>query len=199
MNKPLIAIYSSSMQSGKSTVASMLVKRLRAYRMAFAEPFYDFVINVATPFIGTVDETKAWLADERKDKGAIPGLTVPNEVDQEGSDVTLRWMLQSIGTQWGRNLIDRDLWTKLAERKALANLPIAPVIFDDMRFPNEFEMIKRLGGKTIRVIRHGPPRGDTSTGEGLLDNHEFDYTINNAGSLADLEAAVRAAAIWLRL
>lgn len=194
MNKPLIAIYSSSMQSGKSTVASMLVKRLLAYRMAFAEPFYDFIINVAAPFIGTVDETKAWLADSRKDKGAIPGLS-----QVAGSPVTLRLMLQTIGTQWGRTCIDPDLWTKLAERRARANLAIAPVIFDDMRFPNEFEMIKRLGGKTIRVIRPGPPRGDTSTGEGLLDNHEFDYTINNAGSLADLEAAVRAAAIWLRL
>ncbi len=190
MNKPLIAIYSSSMQSGKSTVASMLVKRLRAQRMAFAEPFYDFIINIATPFIGTVDETKAWLADERKDKGAIPDLTVPGSAGQEGCDVTLRWMLQSIGTQWGRNLIDRDLWTKLAERKALANLPISPVIFDDMRFPNEFEMIKRWSGKTIRVVRPGPPRGDTSTGEGLLDEYPFDFEVFNDGSLAELDQNV---------
>jgi hypothetical protein len=179
---PLIALYSSSMQSGKSTAAMVLQKYLFARGMAFAEPFYDFAIDVAAPFIGSVEETKAWLKDERKDKGAIPGLSQAG-----GSPVTLRLMLQTIGTQWGRVCIDPNIWTKLAEKKALEALKTTGVVFDDMRFPNEFDMIKRHGGKTIRIVRPGPARGDTKTGEGLLDSHEFDFTVYNDNGLMDLE------------
>jgi hypothetical protein len=181
----LIGLYSSSMRSGKSTVGLMLTERLFGLRMAFAEPFYDFIISIAAPFIGSEAEARAWLADERKDKAPISGLSEP-----VNGAVTLRWMLQSIGTQWGRDLIHPRVWTMLAEKKALKAIKSYSVVFDDMRFPNEFDMIKRNGGTCIRIIRPGDARGDTTTGEGLLDNHEFDHTIINDGSLLDLKLKV---------
>lgn len=179
MKPVLIGLYSSSMQSGKSTVALEFTEALFGVKMAFAEPFYNAVIDVAAPFIGSRDETLAWLQDSRKDKQPVPML-----------DVTLRWMLQTIGTQWGRELIHPEVWTMLAEKKAQAALRSYSVIFDDMRFPNEFDMIKRNGGKCIRIIRPGPARGDTAIAEGLLDNHEFDFTIYNQGTLDDLKKNV---------
>jgi hypothetical protein len=60
-----------------------------------------------------------------------------------------------------------------------------------MRFPNEFEMVRRNGGKCIRIHRPGVgSRGDTATGEGLLDKHEFDFNIYNDGALDDLKKNV---------
>jgi hypothetical protein len=191
MKPVLIALYSSDMRSGKSTVANMLTEYFFGMTQSFAAPFYDFVISVAAPFVdGDEAEVRQWLHDERKDREPIPGLQRLRTGDHD-KPVTLRWMLQSIGTQWGRDCIDPALWTKLAEKKAQKALKTFSVIFDDMRFPNEFEMVKRNGGKCIRIHRPGEgTRGDTSVGEGLLDGHPFDANIYNNGSLKDLKLNV---------
>jgi hypothetical protein len=176
----LIALYSSDMRSGKSTVASMLTERYFGLTQSFAEPLYRVVFDIASPFLPRgADDVREWLSDERKDHALIPGL-----------GVTLRHMLQTLGTTWGRDCIHRDLWVLLAEQKTQKALRSFSVIFDDMRFPNEFEMVKRNGGKCIRIHRPGDPRGDTSIGEGLLDNHDFDANIYNEGSLGDLRQNV---------
>jgi hypothetical protein len=86
----------------------------------------------------------------------------------------------------------------LAEQKALKALKSYSVIFDDMRFPNEFEMVKRNGGRCVRIMRPGVgSRGDMGIGEGLLDNHEFDATIFNNGSLNELKQNVWCLADYL--
>jgi hypothetical protein len=188
MVKPvLIGLYSSDMRSGKSTVGHMLTERFFGVTQSFAAPLYDTVISIAGEFLeGGEAEVRRWLTDDRKDKATIPGLS-----DCVNGGVTLRWMLQSLGTQWGRELINPHMWTMLAERKALKALKSYSVIFDDMRFPNEFAMIKRNGGKCIRIHRPGVgSRGDTRTGEGLLDNHDFDFDIYNEHSLEDLKKNV---------
>ena len=75
-------------------------------------------------------------------------------------------------------------------------------IITDMRFPNEFDAIKSRGGITIRVNRpysttggNGIPATFSQTqfhpSETALDNHEFDYVIDNNGSISDLIDKVR--------
>lgn len=179
MKPRLIGLYSSSMQSGKSTVAGVITDSLFGMTLSFAEPLYRMVIDIASPFIGSENEVRAWLSDSRKDHALVPEL-----------GVTLRWMLQSLGTAWGRDEIHPDLWVLLAEKKALRALKSFSVVFDDMRFPNEFAMIRRNGGALIKIDRPGEARGDTSVGEGLLDNEHFDFTINNNGTLYDLRRNV---------
>jgi hypothetical protein len=67
-------------------------------------------------------------------------------------------------------------------------------IITDMRFPNEFDALKSRGGITIRINRvkyistHSEGEHES---ERALDNHEFDYVINNNGSISDLILKVR--------
>lgn len=65
-----------------------------------------------------------------------------------------RKILQYLGTEVGRNIAD-DYWTKKAE--ASINEAISKgaqvVVVPDIRFPNEVEMVRRLGGKVWRVRR----------------------------------------------
>jgi hypothetical protein len=69
-------------------------------------------------------------------------------------------------------------------------------VITDMRFENELEGIKARGGITIRVNRDTGVQWTTSDGanehpsETALDNAEFDYVINNDGSLEDLILSV---------
>ena len=58
---------------------------------------------------------------------------------------TPRQAMQTLGTEWGRNLIYDGIWLHAWERAF--NKCSTPVVVDDLRFINEAEMIKRLGGK----------------------------------------------------
>jgi len=82
----------------------------------------------------------------------------------------------------------------------------------DMRFPNEMEAVVNRNGITIRVNRTPFRTTETELGklsvvnqpevdkllgiqehpsEAALDDAEFDYTINNSGTLEDLVKIVR--------
>ena len=71
---------------------------------------------------------------------------------------TPREAMQSLGTDWGRQLIDPELWLRAARHRAVLALDAGErVAFDDVRFDNEAEMIRRLGGVVIHVERPGMP------------------------------------------
>ena len=63
-------------------------------------------------------------------------------------------------------------------------------IITDMRFPNELEAVKKRGGITIRVNRISDEAGQYEVkqhpSETALDNHKFDYVIDNSGSMSSL-------------
>jgi CRP/FNR family transcriptional regulator len=58
--------------------------------------------------------------------------------------------MQTLGTEWGRQCMDADIWVRAwAARAALLTSAVA----DDVRFQNEADMIRNLGGVIIRVMR----------------------------------------------
>lgn len=61
-----------------------------------------------------------------------------------------------------------------------------------MRFPNELEAVKSRGGITVRVKREKavPRARQLHESETALDGAQFDFTIDNNGSLEDLVAAL---------
>ena len=62
------------------------------------------------------------------------------------SGVTGRSLLQSLGTEWGRNIVGQDIWVQAMEQKFQSSY--APLrIIDDLRFENEAHMVRRLGGE----------------------------------------------------
>ena len=65
--------------------------------------------------------------------------------------ISLRYLLETIGTEWGRNTILSDLWTTLAERK-LENSNRG-IVVKDIRFPNELEWLDNMGGHLIYINR----------------------------------------------
>lgn len=65
-----------------------------------------------------------------------------------------RKLLQWLGTNWGRE-IDKDLWVKIwkADVAAISAGYVTNVVCDDVRFDNEAEAIKALGGYVIKINR----------------------------------------------
>jgi hypothetical protein len=87
-----------------------------------------------------------------------------------------------------RDVIELDSWIAAAVRKMQDE--DGKYVLPDVRFPNEWVAVKRLGGATVRIERPGvgPVNGHLS--EIALDSYSFDWLIVNDGTAADLRRSV---------
>ena len=106
---------------------------------------------------------------------------------------TPRYAMQTLGTEWGRDLIDINLWTDSLQRRAAAH---DKVVVPDVRFSNECDAVSAIGGKMLRVEarqRVGITEQSNHSSETGIDVLPVDLEISNNGTLFELSAAVRAA------
>uniref|UniRef100_G8EY48 Deoxynucleotide monophosphate kinase n=1 Tax=Synechococcus phage S-CAM8 TaxID=754038 RepID=G8EY48_9CAUD len=166
----LIGLYSHAPGSGKSTVAQIL----DGVAFSFADPLRQFVAKTLTS-----------LGHDGFD-------LVRNGKEQKiaGIGVTPRQMMQTLGTEWGRSCVHPELWVMIAESEATNWLRSVDVTFDDVRFPNEAEMIRRLGGELWLVDRPGVVYEGSHASEGALFDVLPDVVINNNGDLEQLRELV---------
>lgn len=131
--KRLIA-FAGRAGSGKSTAARYLVRNYGFERIRFAGPLKDMMRALG-------------LSEEEVDGG------LKEQPCELLGGKTPRFAMQTLGTEWGRELIAPDLWTqawiKQAERHPF-------VVCDDVRFPNEQKLIRELGGTLIRIDAEVP-------------------------------------------
>jgi hypothetical protein len=75
--------------------------------------------------------------------------------------------MQTLGTEWGRNLIADDLWVKSAIRRA-GDLR---TVITDVRFPNEMEAVVAAGGVCFGITADWitPVEGEHES-EALIDD-----------------------------
>jgi hypothetical protein len=172
----IIGLYSPAPQSGKTMVAGTLSEE--GYVIV---PFAGTLKDMLVPMLGNLGYSypRAWEMVLRDKETKIPEL-----------GVTVRHMLQTLGTEYGRQCIHPDVWTicwrKQAERHSR-------VVADDVRFPNEAQLIKDMGGELWMVRRPGVERTTGHASEGSLDTWEFDRVIENDGALDELRSKVFAA------
>jgi hypothetical protein len=166
----IIGLYSPAAQSGKTTVALELQKRGYAC-LSFAQPLKD-MLRVMLSGMGLSDEEITTY------------LTTAKEESLPVFGVSARQMLRTLGTEWGRQCVGPDVWTQhwleRARRKSF-------VVVDDVRFVNEAELIRSLGGEMWRITRPGVERNTDHASEGGLDAWPyFTREIINAGTLNEL-------------
>lgn len=120
-------------------------------------------------------------------------------------NLTPRLLLQLLGTKCGRNIIHPNIWVNSLMREYFCvQSDLAPNgidcpnwIITDLRFLNEMEAVKKRNGITIRVNRdiYLPGGGELGykedESETELDNAEFDYVINNDGTIEELIEKVK--------
>ena len=173
----LIALYSPAMQSGKTEVARTL-QLTRGYKLVkFADPFKAFVRDLLVQGGATPE-----MAERMIEEGALKEKVIPS------LGVSVRRMLQTLGSEWGRKSVHPDLWLSLARVKIERCLQAGvSVVVDDMRFPNEYEAILKLGGHPVKVVRTGTQPYTGHASEGLLESYPMTILQNNA-SLGELRA-----------
>lgn len=172
----IIGLYSPAQQSGKSTVANELIRH-GFVRKGFADALKGMVRALLAAFGFAPEEVEHFVLDGKGKETPIPVL--------DGK--TSRYLQQTIGTEWGRELIARDLWVKAVLNDRRPDM----LVIDDLRFPNEYDAIREEGGQVWRIYRPGQEPTSGHPSEGLLEGREFDEEIVNDGSLSELEAKVR--------
>jgi len=190
---PIIGIYSPYAGAGKSTVANRLNTRFGFARLKMAGPLKDML--------------RQYLASQ-----GVPLTTIEEMIEgklkNEPSDLlagkSARYAMQTIGTEWGRDCMGIDFWCNAAKTQILkATENGLSVVVDDVRFPNEAQMIRDIGGYMVRVRRPDMEVAVTAPwyktilskghrSEGGLDKWSFDLEITNRYTDAS-EFAVNAA------
>lgn len=180
--KTLIGIYSPVPGSGKTTVARFLEDKCGFMRFPFADSVKFAGINLLVS-LGMKEHEAHNLLFFDKEK-QIPVL-------REG--VTGRYLLQRLGTDFGRNLIDPDIWVKGWKHEIASTIPTCDnIVADDVRFPNEVQAIRDLGGKIWLVKRPDVKLQECEMheSEGNLDAIVFDAIIINDGTIERLHEII---------
>jgi len=151
--------------SGKDTICGFIREMLpTARRLAFADALKDELASVLGVDRSFIDQNKH----------------------------ALRGLLQTYGTDYRRQFSGEDYWVRQAEAslKDCLEEGVSPVVFTDVRFENEAELVKNCGGILLLVQR---PVASTRShaSEDLPDKIDPDYTLWNRDSLDDLRLRVR--------
>jgi hypothetical protein len=99
-----------------------------------------------------------------------------------------RKLLQIIGTDAGR-AYNPDIWVNAMKEKIAEAGPGQTIVIDDLRFNNEAELVKGLGGIIILIKRDGYT-SDGHASEKGIDRKYVDITINCSGTVEDLQKLV---------
>lgn len=167
-NLPRVIGFTGVAGSGKSTAADYVVS-LGYVKVKFAAP-----IKAMCHAIG--------LTDEEIEGGA---KELPCDLLLGRSP---RHAMQTLGTDWGRKMIGEGFWLHLWKTQVARALDQGlPVVVDDVRFPNEADAIRQLGGEVYRVVGRG---GIVGWHESERIDVEVDGLIHNNSSRQDLEARV---------
>lgn len=156
--------------SGKDTFAKFLQKQDVYRKVAFADTIKDMLCVM-------LGVTREKLEDRKyKEATNLDLLTSP------------RYMLQTLGTEWGRELIHKDIWNILTKRKIEHYLQYRNVVVTDVRFDNEADMIRSKGGVIVHMLRNDSNKMDHASEAGIT-MHSIDWIIHNKLGLTALEIA----------
>lgn len=103
-----------------------------------------------------------------------------------------RVAMQTLGTEWGRDLISPTLWVDAVRRKIMA-YPDVRFLITDVRFVNEAIMIRELGGQLIWIDRPTTTMHTTHASETESSQFRCDHFVINGGDVDMLHHRVREA------
>ena len=161
--------------SGKDTVGAYLARAHNFSLLAFADPIRDALMA-------------AFGLDYRVFK-------------PENKEVVIDWigqsprqLMQTLGTDWGRDMVKNTIWTDQMEQRIRRSLQAgdSDIVITDVRFWTEAALIARLGGQVWRVAR---PAATTTAHTGHVSETEMEsipvhHTLTNDGTLEQLYESV---------
>ena len=183
----IIGIVAGHMGSGKTEVAKRLISEHNFAKVSFAAPLKRMVSSLL------------------RDAGASPSM-IDDMINGDSKELRIplfgdksaRELMQTIGSEWGRDIVDVDLWVNIGMNNVSDMLCQGySVVIDDVRFINEAVAIKQMGGLLIYLDREPTEEYESLDGaikyhqsEGVFRPEDCDMTIYNRGTVEDLHKNV---------
>lgn len=135
MKKPFLLGFAGKAHSGKDFSADHIIQNypnLKIAKVAFADAVRDMVRPI-------------FDVDDIYRRGS-------KEDPIDGFGISLREILQSLGTDWGRHMVSEDIWVKVLDKRISERYSdFDVVIISDIRFDNERDYVIHNGGKVISI------------------------------------------------
>jgi len=176
-------------QSGKDTVAELLIHNYGFQRISFASPIRNAVYTL-NPTIMDLDFYEPVSLVEVIDKhGWELAKTMRGNKGDYLRYPDVRRLLQVMGTDVGRGLFGETFWIDQAFKQADAE-GHERIVMPDVRFPNEARAIAARSGDVWRINRHNHTPVNAHKSETAMDNFMFKHVIYNDSTLDDLSEEV---------
>lgn len=129
--------------AGKDTVARFMCQRFGFVSASFAAAPRAML----EALLSHVGADHAYLFEPTLKEQKIPGI-----------GASYRQLMQTLGTEWGREQIDPEIWVRALQCSlGLLKDAFAPVhdriVITDVRMPNEAEMVEGAGGLLVAITR----------------------------------------------
>ena len=170
--------------SGKNTAAELISAAFgleigqEVAIKAFADPIKAMVMQM----FPWADEYCLWGPSKLRNQ------VIPNAFDQEKQPLTYRKVLIDLGKK-GR-AYDPDHWVKVFDYwfRHTWHINSKLLICPDVRFQNEVDYLKANKFHLIKITRdvHSTIDDVSETSQDQISSAEFDFTLNNNGTLQDL-------------
>lgn len=155
--------------TGKDTAAAHLVRAHGFRQISLADPIRDGLC-------------------------AMLGLSPDDFIDREHKEAPIDWLggatprhlMQTLGTEWGRNHVIPSLWQRVAARRleAIAKGGPARIVISDIRFDDEAHWIRCTGGTIFHIRRPITcPQHDTHASEAGVTISLDDFIVRNTSTI----------------
>lgn len=152
-------------RSGKDTAANHIIHHRPVYqKVSFADPIKAMLrvgFDLSEP--------------------QVYGDEIREQID-ERYGCTPRHMMQTLGTEWGRNCIDQDIWVKVM--KAHLEKIGGTFVIPDIRFDNEADLVREYG-HMIHIKGRDTGIDTTHTSEHGVDILGKDFLVYNTSVLSE--------------
>jgi len=174
--------------SGKDAAAAALVEHGFA-RVAFADVLRNmlYATDPHIPLVTTETElNRVWESNREVERLSF----IVDDVgwdDAKNTYPDIRRLLQTLGTEGGREILGENIWvnTALGDTKPGDN-----IVITDVRFSNEANAIRERGGMVVKIVREGVGPVNNHISDNAMEFYDFDYIINNNGTLEDLHQEI---------
>lgn len=152
-------------ESGKTTIADAL------------EDKFGYFSSFSVPVKSMIDDMLFYLGYSGKEVRYF-NRNKDEIIPKVGRSIRYLW--QTLGTDWGRNMVNPDLWV---------NCALTEFNFDDVRFENEAQLIRDNGGVIIHLLDDKPGTDPHESETGIAIKKE-DLVVYNTGTVDEAVAKI---------
>lgn len=197
MTDPIVILVGGRLTAGKDEFADYLVREHGFVKQGMSDTLAE-ALHRLNPIIGSKVQIE-------NGTGKLLGLTEVRAgelIDEQGytqakTDPEVRRLLQVLGTEVGRELLDKNIWVTAAANRIIEQFQAGnnKIVLTGARFPNELDIAQShfnvFNPPTITsvwVTRPGLP-ADLHASETSVSADDFEYVLDNSGDLNALYTA----------